>query len=84
LTDILGDHNGIIPLVRVGAAIGIFFYQDNKEKKRKEEELRDRIHGFTNTLLVNISEITDALTGEKYKLVQKTYYNAKSEDNNEK
>jgi hypothetical protein len=51
LADILADYNGMIALISVFAAIGIFFFQDYRDKNRKIQELHGMIREFTNTIL---------------------------------
>lgn len=67
MADILADYNGIIALVSVLAAIAIFFVQYFMDRRRIKRDLHDTIRRFTNTILVDIKQIHDAKTGDKYK-----------------
>ena len=66
MSDIFESYSGTFSLVSIIIAIFTFFYQQWREKKRKQQELNEKISLFCKTILKDIKNIQDEINGETY------------------
>ena len=64
--DALENYSGILSLASIIIGIVIFFYQQHREKKIKQEELNEKISLFCNTILQDIKNIQESINGDTY------------------
>ena len=58
--------SGILSLISIIIGIVIFFYQQHREKKIKQEELNEKISLFCKTILKDIKNIYESINGDTY------------------
>jgi hypothetical protein len=63
---VLENYSGILSLASILIGIGIFFFQQHREKKIKQEELNEKISLFCKTILKDIKNIYEAINGDRY------------------
>jgi hypothetical protein len=63
------NYSGALSFISLLVAIALFFYQQDRERKEKDEELEGVIRRFCNTFGNDIKQIREAITGEKYEKV---------------
>lgn len=72
--DALENYSGILSLTSIIIGIVIFFYQQHREKKIKQEELNEKISLFCKSILKDITNIKESINGNNYlkRINQKT------------
>lgn len=60
------NYSGALSLISLLVAIALFFYQQDTERKEKDEELNNAIRRWCDTLGNDVTQIRQAITGEKF------------------
>lgn len=64
--DFLNTQSGLLTLTSIVVAIIFFFYQQHRDNRNKERELKDRLERTCNTLLADLDSIEEAYGPTKY------------------
>jgi len=60
------NYSGALSLISLLVAIALFFYQQDSERKEKDDEVKGVIRRWCDTLMNDINQIRIAITGERF------------------